>query len=120
MHGFAHSVVASEGERKVGDAAACLCQRQVLLNPLDSAYEIDGVGSVFLDACGYGEYIYVEYYVLWWETDFSEQTVCSLANGSLTFKGGCLSFFVEGHNYYCSSNLEQESGLFKEVRFASL
>ena len=70
MHGLAHNIIASEGEREVGDASAGLGQGQVLLNPRYGPNEVDGVGGMFLDARCHGEHIDIENDVL------GRKTVC--------------------------------------------
>ena len=81
VHRLAHHVVAAEGKGDVADAAADPRPRQVVLDPLRGADEIDGVVVVLLDAGGHGQDVRIENDVLRREADFLRQdAVGALAN----------------------------------------
>ncbi len=69
VDGFAHRLVAAEGERHVGDAAGDLRKRQVLAYPGSRFDEVHRVVVVLLDARRNGEDVRVEDDVLGREAD---------------------------------------------------
>ena len=97
MHGLAHDIVAPETEREIADAAARLGQRQVVLDPLNGADEINTVGRVLGQACAYGKDIDIKNNILRRESYIGQQAISPLGDGRLTLEGSSLALFVKGH-----------------------
>ena len=109
VHGRAHRIVASEGERKVADAAGDLGQWQILFYPAHSLDKGQAVAVVLRDARGDGKYVGVKDYVLRGEAVGSQQLVCPLGDGGLPLQAGGLTFFVEEH-HHCRSPIGADQG----------
>ena len=69
VHGFAHLVVSSEGERYVGYASADMRPWKVAADPFGGAEKIERVVGVFFHASGHREYIWVKYDVVLWKAN---------------------------------------------------
>ncbi len=119
VHGFAHGVVAAEGEGNVADAAA---GAHAGAGGFDFAHgfdEVEGIGAVFFDACGDGEDVEVEDDVFGGEVDFfGEEAVGALGDGDFICACGGLAFFVEGHDDDGGTIAADEFGLVEEFFFA--
>ena len=88
VHRLAHLVVAAEAERDVGDAAAHLGVRQVLLDPARGLDEVHRVVVVLLDAGGDGENVGIEDDVFGRKADLVHQdAVGALADADLVRVG---------------------------------
>ena len=74
---------------------------------------------MLLYACAYGEYVYVEDYILRAYVGLrGEKYVCPLADLYLALIGGGLALFIECHHHHCCTERLYGLGLFNE-RFRS-
>ena len=111
VHGLAHRVVAAEGKRDIGHAAAHLGAGQGALDFAHGAKEIDGVIVVLLDARGDGQDVRIDDNVLGRETRFRrEQAVGPRADPHLGVAVRGLALFVEGHDDGCGAVAADEAG----------
>ena len=120
VHSLAHAVVAAETEGEVAHAAAGLGRRQMLLDPLHGADEVDGVSLVLAQSRTHGENIYIEDDVLRREPDAREQLVGAGGNGYLALVGRGLAILVEGHHHHGSAQATQLAGFLEEILGAVL
>ena len=121
VHGFAQIVVATESEGEVAHTTAHMGTGQMGAYPFSSAYEVEGICIVCLNASGYGEDIGVEDDVLRSHTyDIDKQMVGTLADGDAALIGVGLSLFVEGHDHDGSTEAAYLTGMGKERLFALL
>ena len=99
VHGLAHSLVATEGEREVGDAPRDVRVRARRLDLPDGFDEGDAVAVVLLDPGGHREDVRVEDNVLRREAKlFGEQLVGARADLDLALDSIGLPLLVEGHH----------------------
>ena len=114
-------VVAPEGERDVGDAAADLRAGEVLLDPAGGLDEVLAVGGVLLDAGGDGEDVGVEDDVLGREADLvDEDPVGPLADGLAPVEVVGLAVLVERHHDDGGAVLAAQPGVRAERLLALL
>src|ERR1035437_6056377 len=76
VHGFAHCIITPERERQIADTTTNFCIRQILFDPLNSFQEVNCIIVVFLNACGYGQYIGIEYNIFRVKILYSIQIYC--------------------------------------------
>ncbi len=101
MHGLAQGIVATEGKRQVAHPAAHLRTGQILLDPSDSAYEVEPVAVMLLYARGYRQDVGVENYILGRKTGFlREQPVGAPAHLGLALESVGLAVLVERHDHH--------------------
>ncbi len=118
---LAHGVVAAEGERDVGDAAADLGAGQVRLDPAGGLDEVLAVGRVLLDAGRDGEDVGVEDDVLGREADLVDQDpVGPLADRLAALEVVGLAVLVERHHHDRGAVLAAEPGVVAERLLALL
>ena len=60
MHSFSYRVVATEGEREIGDSAGGAASGQVVFYPCYSADEIHTVIVMFFQSCTNGENVNIK------------------------------------------------------------
>ena len=115
VHGLAYPIITTETKREVADAATCLCQGQVLLDPRHGTDEVYGISLMFTKSCANREDVDVEDDVLGRETDARQQRVGALGNSHLSVEGRRLAFLVESHHDDGSPQATQLAGLAEEV-----
>ncbi len=99
VHGLAHGLVATEGEREVRDAARDVRQRHLLADLARGLDEVDAVAVVLFDAGRHGEDVRIEDDVLGREADLlGQELIGALANVDLALDGVGLALLVEGHD----------------------
>ncbi len=99
VHRLAHAVVAAEAERDVRHAAAHLRVRQILLDPLRRADEVDRVVVVLLDPRRHRKNVRIEDDVLGRKPDLvDENAVRPLAHANLFLVARRLPVLIEGHH----------------------
>ncbi len=115
VHRFADRVVATEGEREVGDAAGAHRSRQVLLDPAHGFDEVHAVAGVFRDAGADRQDVDVE-------DDFPalvagllrEQPEGALADLDLALVGRGLALLVESHHDHRRAQAADFAGFLQE------
>ena len=121
VHRFAHRVVAPEGKRDVGNAAAHFCIRQVFFDPARGFNERNRVAVVLLDTGPHGEDVGIENDVFGRKPDFFGQDSVSAGTNLLAPLGAvCLARLVKGHHHCRRAILPQEPGLSLEFLLAHL
>src|ERR1700694_1380348 len=121
VHGLAHPVVATEGERQVGNAARDAHPRAFLLDLGRGFDERLRVTRVLLDPRRDGEDVGVEDDVFRVVAGLlGEQLVCPLADADLALERVRLTLFVEGHHDHPGAILADQPGLFEEGLLAFL
>ncbi len=121
VHRLAHDVVAAEGERQVGDAAAGAGARAALLDQRQRVDERLGVAVVLGDAGGDGEHVRVEDDVLGGEPGLlRQQVVGPAADRHLALDGVGLALLVEGHDDHAGAVVADAPGLVEERLLALL
>ncbi|EPY19858.1 5-methyltetrahydrofolate--homocysteine methyltransferase [Strigomonas culicis] len=120
VHRHADRLETAEGEAEVGQAAADLGAREVLLDPPGAVHEVDPVVVVLLHAGANGEDVGVEHNVLRGEVVGHEQVVRTLADAHAAIKVGGLALLVEGHDDHGRAIAPDQRRLTQELRFAHL
>ena len=73
MEGPAHGLVASEGERDVGDAPADLAAGADVLDDLAGPDEVHGIIVVLSHARAHSQNVGIKHHILWVEPDLFHQ-----------------------------------------------
>ena len=121
MHRFPHDIIAAEGERQVGDAAAGPGPGAALLDQRQRVDERLRVAVVLGDAGGHGEHVGVEDDVFGREAGLlSEQVIGAAADRHLPLDRVGLPLLVEGHHDHPGAVGPDVPGLLEERVLAFL
>ena len=121
VHGFAHRLVAAEGERQVRDAARDVDERHLLLDLARRLDEGDAVAVVFLDAGRDREDVGIEDDVFRRKADFfGQELVGALADRNLALDRVGLALLVESHDDDGGAVAQHLARLFEERPLAFL
>ena len=119
MHRLAHGVVASEGERYVGETSASAATRAAFFDFLDGIDEVHSIVIMFLHTSGDCEDIKVEDDILRIHADlFGQNLKGALGDADFFVFRRSLSFLVKGHDDNGGSVAHNFFGLSLELVFA--
>ena len=121
VHGFAHRLIAAEGEGKVGHAARDMRAGKVRPDPVRRLDEGEAVAIVLLDAGRDREDIRIEDDVLGREAEAADQDVVgALADRGLALDRVGLALLVERHHHHGRAVPPNDLRLAQELRLALL